>query len=112
MAEQLIDSLSSPCEPDRFHDTYREELLDLIHAKSDGVEVVSAPLEAPSDDTVIDLLAALEASVSAAKEARGRHPTAMADGDTSSEGSEPAGKATTRSTRKATARKPSASGSK
>jgi DNA end-binding protein Ku len=109
MAEQLIDSLSAPFEPERFHDSYREELLDLIHAKSDGVEIVSAPLEAPSDDTVIDLMAALEASVSAAKEARGRHPTAMAEEETSSERSAPAHKATAKSTtRKATAKKPAA----
>jgi len=109
MAEQLIDSLSAPFEPDRFHDSYREELLDLIHAKSDGVEIVSAPLEAPSDDTVIDLMAALEASVSAAKEARGRHPTAMAEEETSSERSATARKATAKATsRKATAKKPSA----
>ena len=107
MAEQLIDSLSAPFEPDRFHDSYREELLDLIHAKSDGVEIVSAPLEAPSDDTVIDLMAALEASVSAAKEARGRHPTALAEAETIPERSATARKATAKATsRKATAKKP------
>ncbi len=109
MAEQLIESLSASFEPDRFHDTYREELLDLIHAKSDGVEIVSAPIEAPSDDTVIDLMAALEASVSAAKEARGRHPTAMADEETSSGRSTSARKSTSR---KATAKKPSAGAAK
>ena len=73
-----------------------------------------APFEAPSDDTVIDLMAALEASVSAAKEARGRHPTAMADeDDVVGALRPPARKATAKSTsRKATAKKPSASATK
>ena len=75
MAEQLIDSLSAEWEPDRFHDEYRDELLDLIHAKDAGEERVVAAVEGPAEDTVIDLMAALEASVAAAREARGRHPS-------------------------------------
>jgi DNA end-binding protein Ku len=81
MAQQLIESLSAEWQPDQFHDTYRDELLDLIHAKDAGEERVVAALEAPSDDTVIDLMAALEASVAAAREARGRHPTAQDDAE-------------------------------
>ena len=77
MAEQLIESLSAEWQPERFHDSYRDELLDLIHAKDAGEERVVAALESPSDDTVIDLMAALEASVAAAREARGRHPTSQ-----------------------------------
>ncbi len=75
MAEQLIESLSAGWEPDRFHDEYRDELLDLIHAKDAGEERVVEAAEGPSEDTVIDLMAALEASVAAAREARGRHPS-------------------------------------
>lgn len=70
MAGQLIDSLTTDFEPERYHDTYREQVLDLLEAKAAGE---TRPVEAPaaSDDAaVIDLLAALEASVSAAKEAR------------------------------------------
>jgi DNA end-binding protein Ku len=87
MAEQLIESLSAQWQPEQFHDSYRDELLDLIHAKDAGEERVVAALEAPSDDTVIDLMAALEASVAAAREARGRHPTAQdgSDEDTTAE---------------------------
>jgi DNA end-binding protein Ku len=75
MAEQLIESLSAEWEPDRFHDTYRDELLDLIHAKDQGKEVVVEAVEGPAEDTVIDLMAALEASVAAARESRKRHPS-------------------------------------
>lgn len=79
MAEQLIESLSAEWEPDRFHDTYRDELLDLIHAKDQGKEVVLEAVEGPAEDTVIDLMAALEASVAAARESRSRHPSTAAD---------------------------------
>lgn len=79
MAEQLITSLSADFEPERFTDTYREAVLELIERKAAGEEVV-APAAAAEPDKVVDLMAALEASVAAAKEARKRHPTAH-DGD-------------------------------
>jgi DNA end-binding protein Ku len=80
MAQQLIDSLSTDFEPEKFHDTYREAVLELIERKAAGEEVV-APAAAAEPDKVVDLMAALEASVAAAKEARKRHPTAADDGD-------------------------------
>lgn len=70
MAEQLIDSLSAEFVPGAYHDEYREELLDMIHAKDAGEErVVGAP-EARREDKVVDLMAALEASVAAARASR------------------------------------------
>ncbi len=75
MAEQLIDSLAADFEPDKFHDTYREAVLELIDRKASGQQLV-APAAAAEPDKVVDLMAALEASVAAAKEARKRHPTA------------------------------------
>jgi DNA end-binding protein Ku len=77
MATQLIESLSADFEPERFHDTYREAVLDLIEQKASGAEVVVAPAAA-EPERVVDLMAALEASVAAAKESRKRHPTAHA----------------------------------
>lgn len=76
MAEQLVESLSGEFEPDRFRDSYRESVLDLIQKKADG-EVFEAPEPAAEAPQVIDLMAALEASVKAAKDARGRHPAAV-----------------------------------
>ncbi len=78
MARQLVDSLGAPFEPDKFHDTYREAVLELIDRKAAGDETVATPLSDDEPDKVIDLMAALEASVAAAKEARGRHPTGSA----------------------------------
>jgi DNA end-binding protein Ku len=86
MAEQLIDSLSAKFDPTKFEDTHRNRVLELIEAKASGAtEIFTAP-EPVAADKVVDLMAALEASVAAAKEARKRHPTGRpaeksADGD-------------------------------
>ena len=80
MATQLIESLTEAFAPDKFRDTYREAVLALIDRKAAGqTEVVAAPA-APSAEKVIDLMAALEASVKAAKDARSRHPAAAGAG--------------------------------
>jgi DNA end-binding protein Ku len=74
MAEQLIESLSAAFKPEQYHDTYREQVLDLIERKAAGEEIIAAPA-APAAEKVVDLMAALEASVAAAKDSRKRHPT-------------------------------------
>jgi DNA end-binding protein Ku len=66
MARQLIDSLSSDFEPDRYHDEYREKVLELIERKAQGEEIAVQP-EAPKPARVPDLMAALEASLAAVK---------------------------------------------
>lgn len=81
MADQLIASLSETFDPEMFHDTYREQVLELIDRKAGGEQIVAQVTAPPSADKVIDLMAALEASVKAAKGARGRHPTALASVD-------------------------------
>jgi DNA end-binding protein Ku len=66
MAAQLVESLSAPFEPDKYHDDYREKILALIEAKADG-EIITAP-EAPEPAAPVgDLMAALEASLARAK---------------------------------------------
>ena len=74
MAKQLIESLTSDFEPDKYRDEYREELLDLLERKAAGKEVVSAPTEEPKPTKAPDLMAALEESLAAVKgeEARRR----------------------------------------
>jgi DNA end-binding protein Ku len=69
MARQLIESLSTEFEPAKYRDDYRERVLELIERKAEGQEIVAQPVaEAPSK--VVDLMAALEASLAAAKEAK------------------------------------------
>ena len=67
MAKQLIDSLTAKeFDPEKYHDTYREAVLDMIEKKAEGQEIVLQPVEEP--EKVPDLMAALEASLAAAKE--------------------------------------------
>jgi len=74
MAESLVESLAATFEPEKYRDEYREQVLDLIKIKAAGEEF-TLPEVVAEKPKVVDLMAALEASVKAAKEARGRHPT-------------------------------------
>ena len=69
IARQLIESLSTEFEPENYHDEYRERVLELIEQKAEGKQIVTQPAtEEPTK--VVDLMAALEASLAQAKEAK------------------------------------------
>ena len=71
-ARQLIDSLTTDWNPGSYEDTYRQAVLELIERKADGDEVVvdtNGETDGGGAD-VIDLMAALEASVEQAKSSR------------------------------------------
>jgi DNA end-binding protein Ku len=74
MARLLIDTLSGPFEPERYPDEHRQRLLAAIDAKTPE----RAPEAAPSPTRVMDLMAALEASVKAAKAARAKDESGTA----------------------------------
>ncbi len=65
LATQIIESLASEWDPGQYHDTYTAELRRLITAKDEGDEIVTE--EEPAGAKVLDLMAALEASVAAAR---------------------------------------------
>jgi DNA end-binding protein Ku len=68
MAGQVVDSMTSDFHPEEFHDTYRDQMYELIQAKIDGGEAFTTsdePAELDATDDVSDLLAKLEASVKA-----------------------------------------------
>jgi DNA end-binding protein Ku len=66
MAAQIIESLTTDWDPSRYHDTYRESVMELIERKAKGEEIVVD--EAPAEGAkVVDLMAALEASLEASK---------------------------------------------
>lgn len=77
MAESLVDSLTAAFEPEKYRDEYREQVVSLIESKAAGQEF-EVPEVAAEKPKVVDLMAALEASVAKAKEARGRHPAGKA----------------------------------
>ena len=65
MARSLIDQLTEPWRPEAFKDEYRDALLGVIEQKAAGHEVIALVTSEPAP--VVDLLAALKASVDAAK---------------------------------------------
>lgn len=65
MAKMLIEQLSTPFEPGKYKDDYRDKVMNMIQQKVAGEEIRVAP-EAPKTN-VIDLMAALQASLEAAK---------------------------------------------
>ncbi|HUR78512.1 MAG TPA: Ku protein [Acidimicrobiales bacterium] len=69
MAEALIESLTEKFDPERHEDTYREKVMELIRQKDEGEEIV-IHAEAEEPKRVDDLMAALEASVQAARDKR------------------------------------------
>ena len=70
MARMFIEQLSGEFDPSQFTDTYREALEQVISAKLDGVELPATTDDAPREAQVVDLVAALRASVDAAKARR------------------------------------------
>jgi len=65
MARQLVEALSGHFEPEQYHDQYREQLRELIDRKAAGEEIVAEPA-AEEPGAVLDLMAALEASLARA----------------------------------------------
>jgi DNA end-binding protein Ku len=68
MAEQLVAAMTGEFNAEQYRDQYREALLKIIEAKAEGQQV-AAPAPTPTTG-VTDLMAALEASVAAAKAGR------------------------------------------
>jgi DNA end-binding protein Ku len=69
MALSLVEMLQEEFDPKKYQDEYRAALLELIEAKRNGTEIIATP-EAPLPRTV-DLMAALKASLEAAKKGKG-----------------------------------------
>ncbi|SMO52063.1 Ku protein [Propioniciclava tarda] len=77
MAKMFIDQLAGAFDPGEFTDSYREALEQVVSAKLQGVPMPSTS-SGPKDAEVVDLVAALKASVEAAK--RRREEAAKAEG--------------------------------
>ncbi|MSV28624.1 MAG: Ku protein [Bryobacterales bacterium] len=65
LATMLVESLAAEFEPNKYKDTYRENLLQMIETKKAGLEVVETP--APQFAPVIDIMEALKRSVEMAR---------------------------------------------
>jgi DNA end-binding protein Ku len=105
MAESLIDSMTVDFDPDEYHDSYREAVLELVAAKTEGREVFQ--IEAPQADAgeTSSLADALRASLAAAKGGRlGAVPDRAAAGDEVDEAPAARGRPKSASGRAGTAR--------
>lgn len=69
MAASLIETMAGDFNPDEYKDAYREALQAVIEAKVEGREIAPPP-EVAEEAPATDLLAALRASVEAAKKGR------------------------------------------
>jgi DNA end-binding protein Ku len=77
MAKQLVAAMTGEFRAEDYKDQYREALMQIIEQKVDGKEVVE-PEQVEETGKLVDLMAALEASVNAAKAARdGEKPVSV-----------------------------------
>ena len=74
MAHMLVETLAGDFDPEEFEDDYAEAVQALVKQKIEGGEIKRTPTSTKSSGEVVDLLAALQRSVAAAKEARGEEP--------------------------------------
>ncbi len=84
IARQLVESLAAPFEPAKYHDTYREAVMEMIERKAQGEEIsVQPPPEQPT--AAPDLMSALQASLDQVRAASGtpakRRRAAATNGD-------------------------------
>jgi DNA end-binding protein Ku len=98
MARQLVNTLAGEFDPEKYRDEYREEVLALIDRKAAGEEIV-APAAPEEPAKVLDLMAALEASLArtGAKRTRG-------DADDAAEAAPAPRKATKKTAKRAPAK--------
>jgi DNA end-binding protein Ku len=88
IAQQLVESLAAPFEPEKYRDTYRDAVLEMIERKAQGEEVTVAPAPEEKPTAAPDLMSALQASLEAVRGRSGgdgagkrRRSTASSNGD-------------------------------
>ena len=68
IAKQLVESLAGEFDSSKYHDTYRQDVLDLIERKAAGEEIAVQPATDEEEEPVPDLMAALKASLDAVRD--------------------------------------------
>jgi len=109
MAHMLVETLAGDFEPEKFEDDYAAAVEAVVKAKIEGGEVKRTPTSTKTGGEVVDLLAALQRSVEAAKTARGEEAEEAEGKPKKASKKEPAKKEPTKKTaKKAPAKKPAA----
>src|SRR5579871_4852704 len=95
MANMLIDTLKAEFEPEKYHDTYRDNLMQMIEAKKEGQKVVETP--EPHVAPVIDIMEALKRSLAEKKKPVQAATAAIGDAPQEEQPAEPVAKKRSRS---------------
>jgi DNA end-binding protein Ku len=106
MAEQLVASMTGEFDPNEYTDEYREALMGVIEAKVGGE--VPQPAAQAEPTRIGDLMAALEASVAAAREGR----KAPAEGESKARAAGDASRGEAKGSRRAAPKKAAGGGSR
>jgi DNA end-binding protein Ku len=101
IAKQLIGSLAGDFEPEKYRDTYRDDVLALIERKAEGKEIAVQPEAEEVPGPAPDLMSALKASLEAVRERTGEDRSEIGQQDGAAKRRKPAA-------RKAAAKKPAA----
>ena len=74
MARALVESMSAKWDPQKYHDDYREALMEVIEEKveSGGKEIAGKAPKAPTPTKVIDLVAVLQQSLAQSQGAKSK----------------------------------------
>jgi len=99
IAEQLVESLAGDFEPDKYSDSYREQVLALIERKAEGKEIAVQPEAEEVPGPAPDLMSALKASLEAVRERTAEDRSEIGQQDGAAKRRKPAAK-------KAAAKKP------
>jgi DNA end-binding protein Ku len=91
MAKLLVDTLAGDYDADDYEDDYQKAVEALVQAKLEGGEVQAPAEPRKSTGEVVDLLAALQRSVDAAKAGRGESTASDAGGDSGEDAGTDAG---------------------
>ncbi|MEY2438964.1 MAG: end-binding protein Ku [Verrucomicrobiota bacterium] len=63
MAQTLVESMSTPWEPEKYRDEYREAVMEMIEQKAQNKQLPAAPVSAPRSTNVVDLVKVLQESI-------------------------------------------------
>ncbi|MFB9312925.1 Ku protein [Nocardioides plantarum] len=105
MATMLVETLAGDFDSSDYEDDYADAVKEVVKAKIEGGEIKRTPTSTKTGGEVVDLLAALQRSVAAAKTARGESVPAAAESDDSDGSDEDDGEADQKPARKSAAKK-------
>ncbi len=88
MAEQLVTALADAFQPEKYSDTYRDNLMRIINAKMKGKKIEVVEPEEPEATNVVDLMARLQESLAQGKKKQA--PRAKVGAETAAEDAKPA----------------------